>query len=126
MQLTDNEIADLCRRLAKLLDDDQGRGMATWQMARERLGRQLYDALGAALGEPARLWKRGDMHECGLTGTPHAADDACVAFALAHGDRFYAGLRGCPPRLSDGDGNVVAQRMGHVDAGSTVTRYSGS
>lgn len=53
-QLTDKEIADLARRLANLLDDDEGRGMATWEMARSRVGRELYSALGAALGEPVR------------------------------------------------------------------------
>jgi hypothetical protein len=51
---TDKDIADLARRLARILDDEEGRGMATWAMARERLGRELYDALGAALGEPMR------------------------------------------------------------------------
>jgi hypothetical protein len=51
-QLTDQEIADLARRLANLLDDEDGRGMATWQIAREQVGRELYNALGAALGEP--------------------------------------------------------------------------
>jgi hypothetical protein len=49
-QLTDREIADLARRLANLLDD--GGGARDGGIARERVGRELYNALGAALGEP--------------------------------------------------------------------------
>jgi hypothetical protein len=54
MSPTDAEVADLARRLVTLLSDDEGRGMASWQMARERVGRELYNALGALLGEPIR------------------------------------------------------------------------
>lgn len=48
--LTDHEIADLCRRLALLLNDDSGRGMASWHAAVATVGRALHTALGEALG----------------------------------------------------------------------------
>lgn len=53
-QMTDKQIAELARRLAKVLEDADGHGTASWEMARTRLGRELYNALGAALGEPLR------------------------------------------------------------------------
>lgn len=59
-QMTDAEIAELARRLAKVLEDTDGHGTASWEMARARLGRELYDALGAALGEPVRGVQIGD------------------------------------------------------------------
>jgi hypothetical protein len=50
--LSDGEIADLARRLAKILDDEEGRGMATWVMIRNRLASELHEALGAKLAVP--------------------------------------------------------------------------
>lgn len=52
-QLTDAQIAELARRLTKVLEDaDVGRGTSSWEIARARLGRELHDALAAALGDP--------------------------------------------------------------------------
>ena len=53
-QRTDSEIAEIARRLATVLEDTDGHGTASWEMARARLGRELFEALGAALGEPNR------------------------------------------------------------------------
>jgi hypothetical protein len=50
-RMTDAEIADLARRLASVLAADE-QGTSSWWIARARLGRQLHEALGAALGEP--------------------------------------------------------------------------
>jgi hypothetical protein len=52
MALSDREIADLARRLAKILDDEEGRGMATWVMTRNRLAGELHQALSEKLAEP--------------------------------------------------------------------------
>lgn len=52
-QLTDSQIAELARRLATILGDaEDGRGTASWEIARARVGRELRDALTAALGPP--------------------------------------------------------------------------
>lgn len=50
-EITDEELAALCRKLANLLEDESGRGMASWQLAVTLVGTQLYGALGYKLGK---------------------------------------------------------------------------
>jgi hypothetical protein len=50
-EITDEEVAALCRKLANLLEDESGRGMASWYMAITLVGEQLYNALGYKLGK---------------------------------------------------------------------------
>lgn len=88
-QKTDREIVDLARRLASILDEPE-EGLATWHIARARLGRELHDALGAALGEfrpapidwPARFRAAADAAD--HAGSPDVAYQLrCVAAATA-------------------------------------------
>ena len=61
-QLTDAEIASLCRRFAGLLDEAEY-GLSSWHLAVAMMGRQLHTALGDALGEPSAVTRMRKLCE---------------------------------------------------------------